>query len=53
MIRTGTDIYVTAQVDDEDIGKGLVGDGLFLVERKGGRGHYCFVGHGRAGLEMH
>merc|ERR1712241_140966 len=35
--KTGTDIYVTAQVDDEDIGKGLVGDGLFLVERKGGR----------------
>ena len=37
VIRTGSDIYVTAQVGDEDIGKGLVGDGLFLVERKGGR----------------
>jgi len=35
--KTGTDTFVTAQVGDEDIGKGLVGDGLFLVERKGGR----------------
>ena len=36
-LRTGSDTFVTAQVGDEDIGKGLVGDGLFLVERKGGR----------------
>merc|ERR1711971_20713 len=35
--KTGSDTFVTAQVGDEDIGKGLVGDGLFLVERKGGR----------------
>jgi len=36
--RVGTDTYVTF-TDDEgaDIGKGLVGDGLLLVDRKGGR----------------
>ena len=34
----GSDSYVTfADENDEDIGKGLVGDGLLLVDRKGGR----------------
>ena len=36
--RVGSDSYVTfADENDEDIGKGLVGDGLLLVDRKGGR----------------
>ena len=30
-------MFVSVHIDDEDIGKGLVEDGLFLVDRKGGR----------------
>ena len=35
--RTGTDVFVTVHSGDEDIGKGLVEDGLLLVDKKGGR----------------
>jgi len=35
--KTGSDIYVSAHIGDEDIGKGLVGDGLLMVDKKGGR----------------
>merc|ERR1711884_636599 len=35
--RTGSDVFVTVHSGDEDIGKGLVEDGLFLVDKKGGR----------------
>ncbi|XP_023328486.1 staphylococcal nuclease domain-containing protein 1 [Eurytemora carolleeae] len=36
--RVGTDSFVTFHTEaGEDIGKGLVGDGLLLVDRKGGR----------------
>merc|ERR1719166_519298 len=35
--KTGNDVFVTVHSGDEDIGKGLVEDGLFLVDRKGGR----------------
>lgn len=38
MYRVGTDSFVTFHTEaGEDIGKGLVGDGLLLVDRKGGR----------------
>jgi len=35
--KTGTDVFVTVHSGDEDIGKGLVEDGLLLVDKKGGR----------------
>jgi len=36
--KVGTEVYVTLTTDaGEDIGKGLVQDGLLLVDRKGGR----------------
>jgi len=36
--RSGSDVFVTMNSDGgEDIGKGLVEDGLLLVDRKGGR----------------
>ena len=36
--RSGVDVFVTMHSDDGgDIGKGLVEDGLLLVDRKGGR----------------
>merc|ERR1711915_266988 len=35
--KTGNDVFVTAHEGDEDIGKGLIQDGLFLVDKKGGR----------------
>ena len=35
--RTGIDVFVTVHIGDEDIGKGLVEDGLLLVDKKGGR----------------
>jgi len=36
--RVGSDVYVTlSRESGEDIGKGLVQDGLLLVDRKGGR----------------
>ena len=35
--RNGNDIFVSVHLGDEDVGKGLVQDGLFLVDRKGGR----------------
>ena len=35
--RTGSDVFVTVQCGDEDVGKGLVEDGLLLVDKKGGR----------------
>merc|ERR1712183_631536 len=35
--KTGGDSFVTAHIGDEDIGKGLVEDGLFMVDKKGGR----------------
>lgn len=35
--KTGSDVFVTVHIGDEDIGKGLVEDGLLLVDKKGGR----------------
>jgi len=35
--KTGSDVFVTVHSGDEDIGKGLVEDGLLLVDKKGGR----------------
>ncbi len=36
-LRTGGESFVTAHIGDEDIGKGLVDDGLLMVDKKGGR----------------
>merc|ERR1712227_936492 len=35
--KTGNDVFVTVHEGDDDIGKGLIEDGLFLVDKKGGR----------------
>jgi len=35
--KTGNEVFVSVHSGDEDVGKGLVEDGLFLVDRKGGR----------------
>merc|ERR1719500_2038217 len=35
--KTGGESFVTAHIGDEDIGKGLVEDGLLMVDKKGGR----------------
>ena len=35
--RIGGESFVTAHIGDEDIGAGLVKDGLLMVDRKGGR----------------
>jgi len=35
--KTGGETFVSVHIDDEDVGKNLVEDGLLLVERKGGR----------------
>merc|ERR1711862_512416 len=35
--KTGGESFVSAHIGDEDIGKGLVEDGLLMVDKKGGR----------------
>jgi len=35
--KTGGESFVTAFIGDEDIGKGLIEDGLLMVDKKGGR----------------
>jgi len=35
--KTGGEAFVTVHIGDEDIGKGLVEDGLLMVDKKGGR----------------
>jgi len=35
--KTGGEAFVSAHIGDEDIGKGLVEDGLLMVDKKGGR----------------
>jgi len=35
--KNGAESFVTALIGDEDIGAGLIEDGLLMMDRKGGR----------------